>query len=159
MKKTIKTLLLGGFLSFSSFSVISCASNKEFQLKEQIASALNNVPYYQIRPIVFIPQENKQVSDYTSEALDCMGFIQGNTFTDSNGVTYHSKIISILQQPLSDYAEVKTQWWIANQPEFINYNITFKLNGFKQIPLNHVHYVRSDQKLSCEECLAKYNGN
>ncbi|UUM20018.1 MULTISPECIES: hypothetical protein [unclassified Mycoplasma] len=161
MSKNLKKwlfLMNSAIIPASSFLLISCTDHQRFQIQEQIASALNQVPYFQIRPIINTPSKDSELNNYTAEALDCMCFIQGNSFK-YNGYTYRSKVISVLQNINSDIAEIKTQWTIDEYPNIISYPKIFKISGFKPIPINHKHYVRSDQiQIPKQECLNKYNG-
>ncbi|VEU74461.1 Uncharacterised protein [Mycoplasmopsis citelli] len=161
MTKNWKKLLFfnSTIIPISSLILVSCTQNKRIEIEEQIAKALQNDPYAQIRPLIYTPSKDLNLNNYTAETLDCLGFIQGNNFTDKQGNTYHSKIISVVQNVLSDSAEIKTIWTKNGLPEIINYPKTFYIEGFKPIPIQHTHYVRTEQiQNSPTECLNKYNG-
>lgn len=151
------------FLSVSSINILmaSCTTSK-FKYEEEILSSINEIPYEQIKPIIYFPDISvsklePRRENYTAEALDAAGYIVAQSVQLENGQILSSEIINVRQEINSNSAEITTLWHLNNLPENITISKTFTYTHFKPIKPNHEHYIHSNSKLEIKEALLKYN--
>lgn len=162
MKRWLKLLFpLITTTTVVSFTVSCNKINDETNLKKQetILQILSETPLVKQQPVIRFLNKNDQLSEYTAEALDCMHLISGATITDSKtNLTLDSTVEEVIQLPGNSFADMKVSWKIRNDSSNVNYISRYTITGFKQIPANHYHYIRSKEIVPNNVCLLKYNG-
>ncbi|VEU74438.1 Uncharacterised protein [Mycoplasmopsis citelli] len=163
MKRFLKGLFIPSGLLSTSFLIISCQFTQNTQTEAQqtdlILEILKRTPLTRKLPkMEYLKPEDTQ-KDYTSEALDCMEKIIGVEIHDStSGITLTSTVGEVIQNPGFSDATIKVLWRVKNSSVPAYYVESYHIDGFKKIPINHTHYVRTNHKQSQKVCLLKYNG-
>ncbi|UUM25017.1 hypothetical protein [Mycoplasma sp. 3686d] len=163
MKRLTKHLILPGTLLSSVLLSVACSStsNKESEFEEtnKIVQILNKTSLNEQLPKIEFLKPDDKLTDYTSEALDCLEKLIGAQIYDPvSNTTLISRVAEVIQNPGFGSADIKVQWAVKNSTLPAYYVKTYHMSGFKPIPLNHTHFVKTKQKVPCQVCLLKYNG-
>ncbi|WP_025755564.1 hypothetical protein [Mycoplasmopsis cricetuli] len=152
-------------ISLISTISFACDRKPNFQssfaeLKE-IKEIIDKTLIEKQQPQIKIPNKNKQINHYTAEALDCARWIVGNEFIDpKTNLTLVSNVQRIEQNVGWNYADIYVGWRFKKSIyQDAVYPKKYRIEGFKKIPVFHLHYIRTNQVINSEECLVKYNGD